>query len=331
MKLSDIGEFGFIERFSKEFRSLEGDGVIGIGDDCAVIPKSETESLVVTTDLLIENVHFLKEAISPFELGYKSLAVNLSDIAAMGAGPVGSFLSLGVPKDTDLGWLDAFFDGYRDLSGREGCPLLGGDTTGSEKIVVNIAVIGSSEKERIKFRSTAEVHDHVCLVDTVGDSAGGLQVLLGNIVQGETEQYLVNRHHMPRPMVAEGKWLSRQEGVHAMIDISDGVASDLGHILEESGKGASVDLEAIPLSKQLREASSRHGWDTLELALAGGEDYSLLFTVDEKMMDEVGAGFEKEFKRPLVSIGRITIGNPAITWTRGGKNVLLKGKGFQHF
>ncbi len=331
MKLSDIGEFGFIERFSKEFRSLEGDGVVGIGDDCAVIEKNGNESLVVTTDLLIENVHFLKEVISPFELGYKSLAVNLSDIAAMGADPVGSFLSLGIPKETDLDWLDAFFDGYRELSAGETCPLLGGDTTGSDKIVVNIAVLGSAERGRIKFRSTAREGDRICLIDNLGDSAGGLRVILDKLERGEAEQYLVKRHHMPRPMVAEGRWLSRQEGVRAMIDISDGIASDLGHILKASGKCASIDLDAVPVSAQLKEVSARHGWDAMELALSGGEDYSLLFTVDERHGEKIRAGFEREFGRPLHTIGHIVQGKPAVTWTRGGEKAALKGKGFHHF
>lgn len=325
MKINEIGEFGLIGRIAADFKSLIPQGWEGIGDDCAVIPWNEDKSLVVTTDLLVENVHFLRKKITPYQLGCKSLAANLSDIAAMGAKPVATFLSIGLPSETvEVEWCDAFFDGYRSF----GVPLLGGDTTSSpEGIVINITVLGMAENDHIKRRSDARPGDLIAVTGPLGDSAGGLQALLKNIPHDTDIKELIKRHHKPRPHLAEGEWLGTCEEVHAMMDVSDGVASDLFHILRASGVGAAIQTDAVPTSPVLRKIAGQQGWNAVELALTGGEDYVLLLTVDPARINDLQKGFEARFGHPLHVIGECRSGKPEITY-RGTDNHFT---GFEHF
>ncbi len=235
MKLSAIGEFGFIHRISPPFLKNLPNAVVGIGDDCAVLPWKENESLLVTTDMLIEDIHFIRSKISPRDLGYKSLAVNLSDIAAMGGTPESAYLSLGIPKYFDVEWMDDFYTGLHELAESERVHLLGGDTTKSPThLVINITVLGKANPRLIKYRSTAKQDDIICVTDFLGDSGGGLKCLLENKLFGDDVMYLIQRHHRPRAHIAEGIWLAMQEGVHAMMDVSDGIDSDLHRIMERS-------------------------------------------------------------------------------------------------
>ena len=325
MKIDEIGEFGLIGRIAAAFRPLIPTGWEGIGDDCAVIPWSDDRSVVVTTDLLIENVHFLRDRISAYDLGYKVLAVNLSDIAAMGATPAATFLSLGLPADgVGVEWCDRFFEGYRSF----GVPLLGGDTTASPQgIVVNVTVLGIAENDRIKRRNGAEAGDLIVVTGPLGDSAAGLQALLAGLPNTPEIAALIEAHHRPRPHLAEGEWLGREADVHALMDVSDGVASDLGHILRASGVGAEIDTASLPVSDRLRKTATEQGWKPLKLALTGGEDYVLLGTVAPARFEELQARFTARFGRPLAVIGRCVAGPAEIRYD--GKP--LDFSGFKHF
>lgn len=325
MKIQEIGEFGLIGRIAETVKNLIPDGWEGIGDDCAVIPWGNDSSLVVTTDLLVENVHFLRDRITPHELGYKSLAVNLSDVAAMGARPVATFLSIGLPSETvEVEWCDAFFEGYLSF----GVPLLGGDTTSSpEGIVINITVLGTAENSHIKRRNAARTGDYIAVTGPLGDSAGGLQAILDSLPQDTDIQELIKRHHRPRPYLAEGEWLGSQPGIHAMMDVSDGVASDLLHILQASSLSATIDTAGIPISSLLRETAPRYGWDTLKMALTGGEDYVLLVTLDRRQATWIQADFARQFGRELYIIGECRDGEPQIIYN--GADSLFAG--YKHF
>ena len=271
------GEFELIDWIRGQFRVP--DGVLGIGDDCAVMPQHEGTETLVTTDMLIEGVHFLLEDIDPYSLGWKSAAVNLSDIAGMGGKPVGTFLSCALPKDLDDAFLKGFFLGYKDISDRFDCPLLGGDTTASlDKLCINVTVLGKCEAGKSRKRSAAQPGDLICVTGPLGDSAAGLKVILDKVDMHEEEKILRERHYMPVPRIEEGMKLAATPGVNAMMDISDGIGSDLRHILEESGTGARVDVRSLPLSAELRTVCARRGWDPVALAVDGGEDYELLFT-----------------------------------------------------
>ena len=252
MKLKEIGEFGFIERIKPLFNSMLDDHFLGIGDDCSVIPKNDEEDFLITTDLLMEDVHFLRNVISAKELGFKSLAVSLSDIAAMGGNPVGSFLSIAVPSDIEVDYLDCFMEGYQDLSQRYNTPLLGGDTTGSLKhLAINVCVIGTCAKGNARLRKYAQVGDVICVTGPLGDSSAGLKGILENSFKDINFDYLIKKHFLPEPRIPEGKFLSRFSEVHAMIDISDGIASDLNHIVKASGVQAKLQLNNIPISENL--------------------------------------------------------------------------------
>ena len=333
MTLSEIGEFGLIERFSKHFDDFKINGMTGIGDDCAIMPLDDHYEQVVTTDLLVEDIHFLRSRISPFDLGYKSLAVNLSDIAAMGGQPTGSFLSIALPPDLDISIMDGFIEGYRELSKKYNVPLLGGDTTKStDKLVINICVTGKTLRGKARKRSMAQSGDLVCVTGPLGDSAAGLKTILNQLEQNELLEPLVSWHCKPEPAVEEGLWLAQRPETHAMIDISDGIASDLNHIIKSSAKGAEIDISQVPISESLQNAAPAHHWDALDLALTGGEDYRLLVTIDQDKSEELIQLYNQTFTTPLTPIGKITDDSSGhIQWIRNGQKIDLEKRGFNHF
>lgn len=332
MKLSEIGEFGFIERFAHRFEDLLAPNAMGIGDDCAIIPAGEDFDLVLTTDMLVEDIHFIREKISPLDLGYKALAVNLSDVAAMGAQPIGSFLSIAIPNDIEVEYLDELMEGYHQLSEHYKLPLMGGDTTRSpHKLVLNISVVGRVAKGSAKLRSSAKAGDVIAVTNTLGDSAAGFQLVLKGMNNSNDDLWLINRHNHPEVDVDEGIWLAQQAGVHAMMDVSDGIASDLKHILKASQKGAVIELNNLPLSLQLRRVSAQYKLDPIEMATSGGEDYCLLLTIDQEQFKTVSAAFENKFKKKLFAIGRVTHITEHLKWLMNNLETTLSKKGFNHF
>ena len=315
--LSDLGEFGLIGRIRERFPAPEG--VTGIGDDCAVIPQRSGRDTLVSTDMLIEGTHFLRRDIPPYRLGWKSAAVNISDIAAMGGQPTATFLSVALPADLETGWMEEFLRGYADISRRFGVALLGGDTTASpDRICLNVAVLGECPSGAARLRSAARDGDLVCVTGSLGDSAGGLKAILEGVERDADVQALIDRHYLPLPRVAEGLRLAATPGVHAMMDISDGIGSDLKQILEASGLGAVIDVPALPLSPALRRVCARLGWDAAALATGGGEDYELLFTCTPEA--------ERSLDVPHTVIGVIR-DLPGIEW-RGAEGPVA---GFDHF
>jgi len=333
MKITKLGEFGLIEQvIAPEFKELVNKHITGIGDDCAIIPISKNTSHLHTTDMLIEKTHFLRDKISPYQLGFKSLAVNLSDIAAMGGEPLASYLSIGLPKDMDVEWMEEFMRGYRDLSEDEDVPLLGGDTTSSHSLIaINVGVTGRIGNPNIKKRSDARAGDLLCLTGEVGDSAGGLRVLLDGLPEDQTATKLLDQHLTPYPHVSEGSWLARHPGVHAMIDVSDGIGSDLQHILKASHLKGFIELEKLPISAELRQQSGTYEWNAMEMAISGGEDYVLLLSVDAGHFEKVAGGFLKEFGRNLHPIGYLSTGDPTITYLQDQQEVKDLKEGYRHF
>lgn len=336
MKMREIGEFGLIARFGPRFGSGLPPGTVGIGDDCAVLPRPGDRSLLVTKDMLIEDVHFLRRRIPPADLGWKALAVNLSDVAAMGGEAESAYLALGIPADVEVEWLDAFFDGLAELADAEGVRLLGGDTTRSPvRLVVDVTVLGSAPPERIRYRSAARPGDVVCVTGPLGDSGGGLRLLLEEsgdpAAAGDDAARLVAAHHRPRPQLAEGAWLAGRPAVRALMDVSDGIDSDLRRIMERSACGAEVDLDRLPLSDALRRTAAARGWDALELAAAAGEDYCLMLSADPAGVAALAADFAAAFGRPLRPVGTIHDRPGELAYTRGGRPAGLGRRGFDHF
>ena len=332
MKLREIGEFGFIERFSPEFKSLLTQDITGIGDDCAVLPMNESEDLLVTTDMLVEEIHFLRDGITPRQLGYKSVAVNLSDIAAMGGEPLGTFLSIAIPPEIDVEYLDELMKGYHEISVKYKVPLLGGDTTRSVKhLAINVSVLGKCPKGMARLRSMAEAGDVICTTGYLGDSGGGLKLLLEKVALTADSDNLLKRHHLPEPHLPEGRFLQGFPGVHAMIDVSDGIASDLKHILKASGKAAHIHLDHLPVSDSLRKVCEEQRWNVEELATGGGEDYELIFTVERGQLEKLQEEFFRKFNHPVYPVGTIEDREPAVQWFRNGQAVTFANGGFNHF
>ncbi len=288
----------------------------GIGDDCAIIPVSDSESWVVSTDMLMEGSHFLFDQISPQELGYKTLAVNISDISAMGATPLGSFLSIAVNHKIDQKWMENFSMGYNKASEICATPLLGGDTVStSGEIALNVTVIGKSNNQHIKRRNTAQPGDAIFVLNDLGDSAGGLRIIQTQPRPYFPEQIpLIQRHYTPPILVQEAQWLGSLPEVHAMMDISDGIAKDLRHILQASGVGAEINISKIPTSTSLQTLCKKKGYDILELALCGGEDYTLLITVENNFKDKFSSLFYKKFGYLPYCIGHITPYAEKLCW-----------------
>ncbi len=334
MKLKDIGEFGFIDRV-KPLCQVTKKGIIkAIGDDCAVYKGSgEDKAVLFTTDMLVENVHFLLDQITPFELGYKTLAVNLSDIAAMGGKPLNAFLSIAVPERITVDFLDELYSGIMSLGRQYHVNVLGGDTTGSKNdLVLNIALTGEAEESSLLFRGGAQVGDIIYVNGYLGESAAGLEVILKDVDLDETvKRYLVKTHLLPEVYIAEGAFLAETGDVTSCIDVSDGISSDLGHICRESGCGALLYEEDLPVSDELKVFAETTKKKPLDIILSGGEDYKLLFTVRNNKSDALEKSFQNKFGRPLFCLGEIITGNDVFLRNRGGEERPIKPLGWNHF
>ena len=327
MKLSKVGEFGLIERIRKS--TSTGPGVrLGIGDDAAWV-KCRNDSLLITSDLLIEGVHFDLHWSSFYSLGYKSLAVNLSDIAAMGGTPAYLLLSLGIPVDFRTEEIEEFYRGVRSLASRCGVSLVGGDTNASERFFISVALLGYAPFGAIA-RSGAKVGDDLYTTGTLGDSALGLQLLKrkGSKARGKEAAYLISRHHLPTARLKAGALLARWKLAKAMIDISDGLLQDLGHLCKASGIGAVVWQEALPLSRAYRLWV---GGNKARYALSGGEDYELLFCLRPRDRSRL----EKLRKRLGVPVTRIGTCVPASKGIKvlgaQGTPLSVPHPGYNHF
>ncbi|MDE3000351.1 MAG: thiamine-phosphate kinase [Gemmatimonadota bacterium] len=328
----EIGEFGFIERIGAAGLPRAAGVYCGIGDDCAVLACENHRVRLITSDLMVEGVHFVAEGSEPHWLGHKLLAVNLSDIAAMGGEPREAVVSLAIPPDLDVGFMERVYRGLRELASRYGVNVVGGDTARSTgPLVMNLTLTGEMDPERVCYRSGANPGDLIYVSGTLGDAAAGLKLAPGEAV-GLSEQdreFLLCRHHRPEPRVVLGRALAASGAVTAMLDLSDGMASDLRHICRQSGVSAVIDGATIPVSPAFRRFRELSGAGTRNLAITGGEDYELLFTVAQRGRDVVealAAGTE------ISCIGRIVKGDGRIFLENArGLKTELDARGFEHF
>lgn len=318
MKISEIGgEFGFIRRVTGI--SYKDPAIIkGVGDDCAVLEYTKDKYLLVTVDMMVENSHFSFAWQSAYQVGKKLVEVNVSDIIAMGGTPRYAFISLALTGETQVELTDELYRGIYDSAGKHGVALVGGDTTRGRELVLNLALLGEVEKQYVRLRSQASPGELLCVTGTLGKSEAGLQLLLQK-KSGYTAGYLEPVSRLER----EGKAIARY--ARAMIDVSDGLASEVGHICEESGTGAHIDCEKIPLSDETIGAARIAGGDPYRYALNGGEDFELVFSIAEGNI----APLRKEFNDFTV-VGRIVKKEEGIRLIRDGKEIDLAG-GFDHF
>ena len=327
MKLSNVGEFGLIRTIRKQFLQKNPRVQIGIGDDAAALSCTPSHTLLATSDLLLEGVHFDLAFTDFYSLGWKSAAVNLSDIAAMGGIPRFCLTSIGIPSCITVEQITDFYRGFKTLSRKHGVSLVGGDTCLSQKeFVISVTVLGEVERSKMQTRRGARPGDHIFVTGTLGDSAGGLELLkTGGSRQGTGAGKLVQKHLRPVPRIEYGRAIARSGCATAMIDISDGLSSDLFHICEQSKTGAEIYSRSIPLSSALLGAHTlRYAPDYY--ALSGGEDYELLFTVPPKKIKKL-----LSLKLPVSEVGSITKKTGlAITDDRGLTKSFLPA-GYDHF
>jgi len=327
MKLSRLGEFGLIERICRSAPTRRGVRV-GIGDDAAWVSHGSGSSLI-TADLLIEGIHFDLNWTSLFALGHKSLAVNLSDIAAMGGTPAYAVLSLGIPRHFDSQQIDEFYRGFNGLAKKSAVALIGGDTNIAKSLIISVCVIGHAPRRPVR-RGGAKVGDDVYVTGTLGDAALGLKLLRQKRSRQKRKLIapLLARHHQPTARLAAGTLLARRHLATAMIDISDGLLQDLGHICKASNTGAAIWHEQLPLSPAYRKFAAKDGsvW-----ALCGGEDYELLFCArprDRAQIEKLQAVAGVKLTR----IGSCVPADRRITVLDRGGNALPRPiKGHDHF
>ncbi len=334
VKIRDLGEFGLIARIRDRLPTLPSSVIKGIGDDAAVFSLTSGKQAVTTVDLLIEGVHFDFSFLSPYLLGRKSLSVNLSDIAAMGAAPRFAFLSLAIPEGMRIESLDEFFKGFLATAADHGVSLLGGDTSASPgPLFINVTLLGEGNRRDLVYRHGAKPGDDLYVTGTLGDSLLGLRIAQGQRKRrvSKEEKYLLDRHFNPTPRAREGRALGERRLVRAMIDISDGLLSDLGHICEESRVGARLWAERIPLSPSLRGMAAGSTSAAWQMALQGGEDYELLFSAPPENGPRIRA-LGRKWECGITRIGRIERGESGIVVENGNGPVDPRlFKGYDHF
>ncbi|HCU0903394.1 TPA: thiamine-phosphate kinase [Proteus mirabilis] len=319
------GEFSLIKQYFTSQPVKRKDVSTGIGDDCAILTVPEKQQVAISTDTLVSGIHFLP-TISPEDLAYKALAVNISDLAAVGADPAWASLALTLPK-VDNDWLEAFSRSLFALAEYYSIQLIGGDTT-KGPLSLTITIQGLVPQGMALLRSGAKIGDWIYVTGFLGDSAAGLAVLQNRLQpsQPESRDYFITRHLRPQPRLLQGQAL--RSLASAAIDISDGLISDLNHILTASGCGARINLDALPYSAVMKSQVSKEQAEIW--ALSGGEDYELCFTVPEInrgaldiALAHTGADFH--------CIGQIMPIAEGIRYLREGKEVHPNLKGFDHF
>ncbi len=310
-----LNEFDLIKRIIKKIpRKLQGP--LGIGDDTAVLNFRGKKKWLFTTDVLVDGVDFISGKTPPRLVGRKALAVNISDVAAMGGEPSACLVSLGIPRRFNPRWIDLFYDGLIQLAQKYKIQCAGGDISRSREFFVSVALLGISQSGKIITRSDA------CRGDAI-------------FVTGELGGSILRHHLLFEPRLEESRFLIRYFHPTSMIDISDGLIQDLEHILELSRCGASMDVAFIPVSRDARRLAKGNRVRALEHALTDGEDFELLFTVPSREKEKLLSAWKKRFPKVSLSvIGEMTSARQKIVWCREGKRVpapKLKKKGFSHF
>lgn len=337
MKLAEIGEEALIDRIiSKHLLPESAPGlVIGVGDDAAVLsaPADGEESLtIVSTDMLIEGTHFRLDLTTPYQLGWKSVAVNISDIAAMGGLPTWTFVSFGFKPDTQVEFVDELYRGMRECAARFDSTVAGGDTNAAEgNCVISVCQTGLVEPDRLARRKGARPGDRVLVTGWLGNSRAGLELLFKHGLDEAARMYgwLVSTHLMPVPRVPEARAAVETGAVRAMMDLSDGLAADLPKLCKAGSVGAVVSAEKLPISEDVRSAGRQLGVDATDLAAEGGEDFELLMAVAPEHVERVIAAVQAETETPVTEIGEITEAELQIAYPDGTRRP-LKG-GYEHF
>lgn len=327
-KSSGMTEFGLIDIIKNKYQTVNDSIIAGIGDDAAIFSIGGGQAGLLTIDSLVDKVHFDRSYTSFDDLGHKALAANLSDIAAMGGRPILAVVSITVTEDVCLSEIEKIYSGIRKLAQKHGVAICGGDTVAGQELSLTIAVYGEGKKNNIGLRSGAKVGDAVLVTGSLGASQAGLEILNSKFKNKNAK--LTKKHLRPEPRVKEAQLLASKFKLHGMMDISDGLASELHHIARESKVGIIIDQGALPTANEAITAANLLKKDPLEYCLYGGEEYELLFTLQpgkaveaKKMLLRKGL--------PCSVIGYIIKGRGVKMIEPNGAVKKLANKGYTHF
>ena len=320
----NLSELALIDRITSKFRKYKDDVLKGIGDDTAVVKLNKDKCLLYTCDALVSGVHFSEKYSTPYQIGRKAAAINISDVAAMGGKPNHFLVSLFLPEGITEKFIDELYQGLRKECNLYDIDIIGGNIARSNQFIIDLFLIGEVSPNNLLLRSGAKVGDLVLVTGSLGDSAAGLKLLQNpqsNISERDKKR-LISRHLTPTPRIKEGMFIAQSKKATSMIDISDGLSNDLRHICEESHVGVRLFTDKIPVSDSVK----------IDLALNGGEDYELCFTVPAKYASYVSREIEKKTAIKVTIVGEII---PKIQgrWliNNTGKKFPLKAKGWDHF
>jgi thiamine-monophosphate kinase len=342
MRVKDLGEFPLIERL-RQITSVEhADIVVGIGDDVAVMNDGSPQGyLLATVDSMVEDVHFLRDLTTPEQLGRRALAINLSDIAAMGGLAQFALVALVLPDNTDVPWIEGMYRGMQKEAARAGVAVVGGNVTSSPATFsIHITVLGRVQPEHLLLRSGARPGDRILVTGSLGSANAGLRLARATRerpgwdarLRPAERQALLEHYLTPTPRLHEATAIAKTGGATAMIDISDGLSSDLGHICEQSQVGAHIHAAHLPISDAAQQVATALVLPPEPLALTGGDDYELCFTVAPDRVDAIRVAVGQATGTPLTDIGEILpAAQGRLLTLPDGREVSLEASGWQHF
>ena len=325
-------ENSIVNKIARSSRSSQGHGAghsvaLGIGDDAALFRPKPGHEIILTCDWFLEGTHFLREKHPPDAVGWKCLARAVSDVAAMGGAPRCFLLSLALPKMHTGKWLDMFLGGLRRASRKFQCPLAGGDTTRRNEILINVTVVGEVRAGSAVLRSGARADDILYVSGRLGEAELGLRIMRQSKGPASKKNPLTRKHLYPEPRLALGQWLVKKGLATAIMDLSDGLSSDLPRLCAASAVGARLEKVKIP-QVQTTELALKHGYDPLQLALHGGDDYELLFTVPPRKTKLLPKSFRGV---RLTPIGKITRKRELLVLEENGRARQLLPGGWDPF
>jgi thiamine-monophosphate kinase len=342
MRISAVGEFALIERI-RRILPHPHDAIFGIGDDCAALRPTAGKDLLLTTDLLVEGIDFTPQTITPFRLGRKAMGVNLSDIAAMGGLPRVALVTLAIPPDKEIEFVDELYRGLREEGAPFAVEIIGGDLSASPTLMIGVTLAGEVEAGRAVTRSGAKPGERIWVTGRLGAAAAGLVALRAGCRLRDDQieiplevpesfreaiRQAIERHLCPIPRIREGRALAEVGAASAMIDLSDGLASDLAHLCRESRVSATIREDQIPIDRAASAIAQRFGQEPLALALQGGEDFELLFTSSWEPADITAIFPDAAAVTAVGTVGEAGYG--CRLERRDGRSVALTG-GYNHF
>ncbi len=333
MDVSELGEFGLIARIARRLPPYGEDVRAAVGDDVAVLALDGESYLLATCDVQVERVHFRRESITPYQLGRRAAAINLSDIAAKGGTPEHFLVSLALPGALEVGWVEELYEGLGDEAAGHGADVVGGNLSRTDgPVVVDVFLLGKVKADEVVLRSGARAGDALLVTGSLGGVAGLALLEQGEAGFSEEWEEVLERYLTPIPRVREGRVIASSGRATSMIDVSDGLSSDVAHICDQSGVGVRLFADHLPLSAGVRSVAAVTGRTGWSLALEGGEEYELCWTVPPGTEEEIAARVEEETGTPVTCVGEILPGEEG-RWVvlPDGSEIPLLARGWDHF